>query len=203
MNGTATRRILQDATTDLVSLSCALLGDAELETFVDEASDSCVRSLESGQTIMIAGNGGSFADSIHMAAEFTGRLLENRKALPAIALGSNPSSLTAIGNDYGFTSVFRREFEAFATQDSTVIVFSTSGNSENVIELLDAARERQVPAFGLLGNGGGKCLELSRAFVVKSSSTARIQEIHMHIAHAICFAVEAKLGYPTGVRQND
>lgn len=144
-----------------------------------------------GKKILICGNGGSAADAQHMAAEFTGRYETERKALPAIALTTDTSALTAIGNDYGFERVFARQVEALAAEGDCLIAISTSGNSPNVIAAVMEARNRGCRIVGMTGEKGKKLASLSDACVmVPSSRTARIQEVHITITHIWCEIVD-------------
>jgi D-sedoheptulose 7-phosphate isomerase len=151
-------------------------------------------ALDRGGKLLIAGNGGSAGDAQHIAAELTGRFMRERRALPALALHGNVSALTAIGNDYGYDQVFARELSAHAREGDVLLAISTSGNSPNILRAIEAARERGVLVIGLTGESGGKmnsacdlCLR------VPSNTTARIQEMHITIGHAICQLLEARL----------
>lgn len=141
--------------------------------------------------ILIAGNGGSAADAQHIAAEFTGRYEKERKALPCIALTVDTSALTAISNDYGFKKVFARQIDAYAQKGDLFIAISTSGNSENIIEAIHAAKEKSCIVLGLSGRSGGKMNELCDLnIVVPDEVTARIQEVHIIIGHVFCKSVD-------------
>lgn len=145
---------------------------------------------------MFCGNGGSAADSQHLAAEFTGRFLEDRRPLAAFSLTTDSSALTCIANDYDFRSVFVRQIVALGRPGDCLVGISTSGNSENVIAAFEAARALGIVTIGLLGRDGGKLAGLSDiAVVVDSNVTARIQEAHILIGHTLCGAVEKELGY--------
>jgi len=145
---------------------------------------------------MFCGNGGSAADSQHLAAELVIRLRGhiNRPAIPAMALTVDPSIMTAGGNDIGFENVFAREIEAFGKQGDALVGISTSGNSENVLRAIKQARKQEVITFGLLGCNGGKILnECDYTVVVPSDVTARIQECHIMIGHIWCEIIEEML----------
>lgn len=167
-----------------------------LETLVDliaEAAEAMALSLREGKKIVLMGNGGSAADAQHIAAEFVGRFLRERKALPAIALTTDTSILTAIGNDYGFEKVFERQVEALVREGDTVIGISTSGNSENVFLALKRSRELGARTIGLLGCGGGRiAMEADIPITVPSNETPRIQESHITIGHILCEEAEKK-----------
>lgn len=158
----------------------------------------CVRLLASalkhGHKVLIMGNGGSAADAQHLAAELVGRFLMERKALPAIALTTDTSILTAIGNDFGFDEVFKRQVEALARPGDILIGISTSGNSANVVRALEAGREIGVTTIGLLGRDGGEIGKfVDFALTVPSPDTPRIQEAHLFIIHVLCDLVEKDL----------
>lgn len=140
-----------------------------------------------GGKMMLMGNGGSAGDAQHIAAEFIGRYKKERRPVAAIALTVDSSILTCVGNDYGYDAVFSRQVEALAKKEDVVIAISTSGNSENVIQGVEKAREIGAKTIGLLGNQGGKLKDkVDLAIVVPSSNTARIQEAHITIGHVIC-----------------
>lgn len=144
---------------------------------------------------MFCGNGGSAADSQHLAAEFTGRFIKDRRPLPGLALSTDTSALTCIGNDYHFNDIFLRQIQALGKEGDCLIGISTSGNSENILRAFIAAKELGIKTIGLLGRDGGKLACLSDiAIIVPSDVTARIQEAHILIGHTICGGVEQALG---------
>jgi D-sedoheptulose 7-phosphate isomerase len=150
--------------------------------------------FRSGGRALLFGNGGSAADALHVAAEWCGRLGRDRAALPALALGANPSELTAIANDYGFERVFERLVEAHGRPGDVAIALSTSGDSPNVLAAVDRARERGLRTLALAGKGGGKLAgRVELAIVVPSDDTQRIQEAHIAIGHALATLVEDAL----------
>lgn len=166
-----------------------------LDPVVAQATEAIVQSLHDGGKVMFCGNGGSAADSQHLAAEFTGRFIADRRPLAAIALSTDSSALTCIGNDYSFDHVFIRQIQALGKPGDCLVGISTSGNSANVMMAFDAARSRSITTIGLLGRDGGKLKALSDiAIIVDSPTTARIQEAHILIGHTICGAVEIGLG---------
>lgn len=147
-----------------------------------------------GKKLLLAGNGGSAADAQHIAAEMVGRYLKERRPLPAVALSTNSSSVTAIGNDYGYDNVFARQLEAFAVPGDVFLGISTSGQSQNLIDALKKAREIGVKSIAFTGRGGGKMKDLCDVHVcVGSSETPRIQESHITMAHILCDSVEKRL----------
>lgn len=166
-----------------------------LNTKVQVAIDICSLAVQKNGKLMFCGNGGSAADSQHLAAEFTGRFIKDRKPLPGLALSTDSSALTCIGNDYGFIDVFLRQVQALGREGDCLIGISTSGNSENIVRAFVAAKELGIKTIGLLGRDGGKLASLSDvAIVVPSDVTARIQEAHILIGHTICGGVEQALG---------
>ena len=168
---------------------------AALEGEIASAGELCANALLQGQRIYLCGNGGSAADAQHIAAELIGRFVNDRRALPAIALTTDTSALTAIGNDYGYDEVFSRQVEGLCQEGDVLIAISTSGNSDNVLKAVDAAHRAGASVIGLSGKSGGaldsKC---DVSLVVPSDVTARIQEMHIVIGHLICALVEQHLG---------
>jgi len=153
------------------------------------------RSLEQGGAILWCGNGGSASDSQHIAAELVGRFKENRRPLRSIALSTDTSVLTCIGNDFGYEEVFSRQVEAIGRPGDVLVGISTSGRSPNVNAAFTTARSVGVTTVGLLGKGGGDAVGLvDHALVVPSASTARIQEAHILIGHVFCEIIESELG---------
>jgi len=147
-----------------------------------------------GGKILIFGNGGSAADSQHIAAEFVGRFKLERKAIPALALTTNTSTLTALSNDYGYAVTFKRQLQALGNKGDIAIAISTSGNAKNVIEAVETAKEKGLTVIGLTGKGGGSLKPLCDiSIVVDSEDTARIQESHILIGHIIAEIVESNL----------
>ena len=162
---------------------------------IDAASDLIVEALAGGRKLLFCGNGGSAADSQHLASEFTGRFINDRLPLAALALTTDTSALTCIANDYSFDEVFSRQVLGLGREGDCLIAISTSGNSRNVIRAAEAARASRMRTIGLLGRDGGKLLALCDvAIVVASTSTARIQEAHSFIGHTLCGLVEQALG---------
>jgi D-sedoheptulose 7-phosphate isomerase len=158
------------------------------------AINQIVDCISNGGKIVIFGNGGSAADAQHIAAELIGRFVLERKSYPAIALTTDTSALTAIGNDYSFNDVFSRQCDGLVNKKDVVIGISTSGNSENVRKGLEISKNRGAFTIGLLGNDGGKIKDVTDInIIVNSKSTARIQESHRIIYHIICQLVEEKL----------
>jgi D-sedoheptulose 7-phosphate isomerase len=146
-----------------------------------------VNSLNNGGKVVFMGNGGSAADSQHLAAEFVGRFVKERIALPSIALTTDTSILTAIGNDYGYEHIFARQVAALCTGQDVVVGISTSGNSKNVMRAMEEAKKKQAKTVGLLGGDGGHLKTLvDIPIIINSKVTARIQEAHILIGHILC-----------------
>jgi D-sedoheptulose 7-phosphate isomerase len=162
---------------------------------IRECADILVDTFRKNRKVLICGNGGSAADAQHIAAEFVGRYEKERQALPAIALTTDTSALTALANDYDFERIFARQVDALAQEGDCLIAISTSGNSPNVIAAVMAARKRGCRVIGLTGAGGKKLAGLCDACVlVPSHRTARVQEAHITIAHIWCEVVDAEIG---------
>lgn len=154
-------------------------------------SQIVIKKIKKKNKILICGNGGSASDAQHISTELTVRLAKNRKALPAIALTTDTSALTAIGNDFDFNRIFSRQIEAIGSKGDLLIGISTSGNSINVINALKISKKLGINTFGLLGNKGGKCKEFcNNSFIVNDNNPSRIQEIHILFYHAFCQLVE-------------
>ena len=173
-----------------IDTKAALLNDDALLQQVASLAEQCTSALSAGGKIIFCGNGGSFADAQHLSAEFTSRFLFDRPGLPSLALGTNSSAMTAIGNDYGYENVFAREIQAIATPADVLIAITTSGNSGNILKALEAAKDTNVPAVVLTGAGRGMLDDTTEALNIPSTDTARIQECHILIGHIICGMVE-------------
>jgi D-sedoheptulose 7-phosphate isomerase len=166
------------------------LHDDELHSVISELAMQIAQTFNTGNKIIICGNGGSNADAVHFAEEFTGRFRNDRIALPVIAL-SDSSHITCVGNDYGFSAIFQRGVEAFGKKDDLFIGISTSGNSDNVLKALLKAKINQLKTFVLLGKDGGKMKNIADwQIIIPGNTTDRIQEIHMLILHILIETVE-------------
>lgn len=164
---------------------------AENADKIAQAAQTIIKTLSDGGKVLFLGNGGSAADSQHIAAEFIGRFKKERVSLAAIALTTDSSILTALGNDYGYDSIFARQIEGLGRKGDVAFGISTSGNSSNVISGITQAKKQGLKTIALLGNNGGKIAPLvDVAIIVPSNDTARIQESHMCIYHAVCELVE-------------
>jgi D-sedoheptulose 7-phosphate isomerase len=165
-----------------------------LASGVSSAVDMIWSSLVAGGQLLVAGNGGSAADAQHIVAELIGRFLRDRKPIRALALHTNSSALTAIGNDYGYEHVFARELIAHARPGDVLLAISTSGDSPNILRAIGAARNAQVSVVGLTGDAGGKMKGVcDLCLCVPSKSTPRIQEMHITIGHTLCELLEERL----------
>ena len=164
--------------------------DENLDSIV-AAAEIITRAFQQGKKLIIFGNGGSAADSQHIAAELVGRFQKERKSLPAISLTTDTSILTSLSNDYSFDIVFARQLEGLGSENDIALAISTSGNSKNVIEAVKVAKDKGIHTISLTGNDGGKLASLTDiAIIVPSKVTARIQEGHTIVAHCICELVE-------------
>ncbi len=156
--------------------------------------DACARALRTGHKLLFFGNGGSAADAQHLATELVVRYRANRPAMAAIALTTDTSALTAIGNDFGFDSLFARQVEALCQAGDVAIGISTSGNSENVIRGLRAAKTAGAVTVAFAGEGGGRLAgQVDHAIFIPSKTTARIQEMHLMLGHVLCALLEKEL----------
>ncbi|MCR8679270.1 MULTISPECIES: D-sedoheptulose 7-phosphate isomerase [Campylobacter] len=162
-----------------------------IDEYVMKVANIIIDTLKNGNKIIICGNGGSAADAQHFAAELTGRYKSERASLGAIALTTDTSALTAIGNDYGYDMVFSRQLSGVGRAGDLLVAISTSGNSKNVLNATQVARENGIKSVGLSGKGGGAMNDMCDInIVVPSDDTARIQEMHILIIHTICQVVD-------------
>jgi len=176
-----------------ISVKRAVLDDNLLLSQLNKLTELCIRTLRGGGKVVFAGNGGSFADAQHLSAEFTSRFLFDRAPLPSLALGTNSSAITAVGNDYGYEQVFARELTAVAGPGDLFIPLSTSGNSANILSAARVARQRNVPTMAFTGASGGKLSGICECLRVPSQETPRIQECHILLGHILCGLVERAL----------
>lgn len=174
-----------------IKLKQKLLNNSAMLTEIEKVGELAVRAICSGNKILICGNGGSAADAQHIAAELVGRFLKERKGLSAIALTTDSSILTSIGNDYSFDEIFSRQVEALGMKGDILIGISTSGNSENVYKAMLKAKDMEMKTIGFLGRTGGKCKDVSdNLLLIDSYESARVQEIHIMLGHIICGIVD-------------
>ena len=163
---------------------------------IQNIANLIVKSIKSGGKILFCGNGGSAADAQHWAAELLVRLRPhvNRKPIAALSLGTDTSTITACGNDYSFDDIFLRPFQALSGKNDVLVCISTSGNSKNILKVLKEAKKRNIFSVAFLGKDGGKAKNLcDKSLIIKSNSTARIQECHIFLGHHILESVESKI----------
>jgi D-sedoheptulose 7-phosphate isomerase len=161
---------------------------------IEKIGTTLARTLKAGRSVYIFGNGGSAADSQHIAAELEARFLKERRALPCHALTTNTSTLTAVGNDYGYEYTFSRQIEAYCRKGDAVLAISTSGNSANVLEAVRRARKIGATTIGFTNEKGGKLKGLvDHCLCVPSTDTQRVQECHMAVGHIVCDIIETTL----------
>jgi len=176
------------------SIEAKKLVSEQLPENIQKSAEIIINALKAGNKLLICGNGGSAADSQHFAAELCGRFEIDRKTLPAIALTTNTSIVTAIGNDYGFDTIFEKQVEALGKPGDVFFGITTSGNSPNIISALEKAKSIEMKTILLLGRDGGKLKDQSDVdLIVPCQNTARIQESHIMIIHIICKLVEDAL----------
>ena len=179
----ATRQVVED-----------MLADSGLQQQLVKAVDCCVSALKSGGKLMFVGNGGSAAEAQHFSAEMVGRFLQERKPLPSIALTTDTSAVTAIGNDYGYEHVFSRQVQALGRKGDVLIAMSTSGRSKNIVMAMQTARSAGISTIGLTGIHPRDMGELADVSLkVPSSHTPQIQEGHLVLGHLLCGMVEKQL----------
>ncbi len=164
-------------------------------TKIMDGAETIAECLASGHKLLIFGNGGSAADAQHMAAEFVNRFCIERPPLPAVALTTDTSIITSIGNDYGFDEIFSKQILALGQRHDIAVGISTSGNSANVLKAIETARTRGLYTVGFLGSGGKLTIAPDLSFCVESEITARIQEVHITLIHVLCDLVERTLFY--------
>ena len=168
---------------------------AEYGAAWEDVARAAAAALRDGHTLLFCGNGGSACDAMHIAGEFVGRFVGDRKALPAIALSADSGIITAVGNDYGFDQVFARQVEAYGKSGGMLLAMSTSGTSPNVVKALDAARAVGMKTVLLTGEKGRTApTQADWQIIVPSTSTARVQEVHIFLLHMLAAGVEAELG---------
>jgi D-sedoheptulose 7-phosphate isomerase len=179
-------------TRDLSALEETVKRCHQLLPGVEASGRALAERIKAGSKVLTCGNGGSAADAMHLAEEMTGRSRANRQALPALSLSADGTALTCISNDWSFEDVFSRQVEAFGQAGDVLVVFSTTGNSPNILKALKVAKQRKLLTLGALGKGGGSAQKLcDHGIVVPSEDTSRIQEIHGWIIHAWLECVEA------------
>lgn len=187
---------IENALTECSAVFDSMKTSSELRRSVNKAIQMVTSCLQAGNKLMFAGNGGSAADAQHMSAEYVSRFMFDRPGLPSVALTTDTSALTAIGNDYGFDQLFSRQIQALGNNNDILFCYSTSGSSPNILSALNEAKSRGISAIGLTGKKESAEQMISLcdiSLVVPSRSTPRIQEGHLLLGHVICGAVEENL----------
>ena len=188
------QEIIKNHIKESVELKQRLLESPALLSGIEKSARAIISAFKDKKKLLLAGNGGSAADAQHITAEFVNRFKFDRKGLPAISLTTDTSILTSIGNDYGFEKLFTRQIDALGNSGDVFIAISTSGNSSNIIEALEACREEKITTIGLTGCAGGRMKDMCDiCIIVPSDETPRIQEVHILIGHIICSIVEEEL----------
>jgi len=191
---TDTRGIIREQFDEALAVHSKLAQDQEVWASLSELASTCAAGLENKGIIFFAGNGGSFADAQHMAAELTGKMGRMRRSLSGVALGANSSSMSAIGNDFGFQHSFARELEGLHRDNSVVVAFSTSGNSTNLIQLARTAKTLGLPMVCFTGESGGEIAQYCDVIRLPSMRTERIQEMQTLLGHTLCLCIEEIMG---------
>jgi phosphoheptose isomerase len=187
-------RAHQVLTTNIADAGAMLQQLADLEGQVEAAAAMIAEALLLGHKLLACGNGGSAADASHLTTEFVGRFERERRAYPAISLATHGGDLTAISNDYSFADLFARQVQAYGKPGDALVVFTTSGNSENIFRALVAAKDLKLKTIAFLGRDGGECAGFADVeLLVRAKTTARIQEGHKFLLHTICELVEEQL----------
>jgi D-sedoheptulose 7-phosphate isomerase len=179
--------------TEHISLMSSLLEDRAYLAAVSSAAAAMAQALRAGNKVLFFGNGGSAADAQHLAAELTGRFLRERRSLPGLALSTNTSSVTAIGNDYGYDEVFARPLAGLGAAGDVAFGLSTSGNSPNVLRAMEVAHSKQMVTIGLSGRAGKLPAAVQHAICIPCDCTPRIQEAHILTGHILCELLESEL----------
>ncbi len=183
--------VVEERIAESIKVKENILNDTSLIELINKAGQTVKKTFENGGKVYLCGNGGSASDSIHIAAELSGRFQKERKSLPALSLNADIAAITAISNDYSYDQVFERILSGIVHEKDVLIGISTSGNSENVYRAMMEAKRHGSTTIGLLGKDGGKISEVvDIAIVVPGNNTARIQESHIMIGHIICEIAE-------------
>lgn len=184
---------IKSAVLDSIAVKKKISDDQNFLNRVMQFSNDCVACLKNGGKIIFCGNGGSFADAQHLSAEFTSRFMFDRPALASIALGTNNSGISAMGNDYGYENVFSRELEAVGKPGDILIAMTTSGNSVNILKVVELAQKIGIKSLVMTGSSGGKIASKATCLQIPSEDTPRIQESHITIGHIVCQLVEQEM----------
>ncbi|MBM4229339.1 MAG: D-sedoheptulose 7-phosphate isomerase [Gammaproteobacteria bacterium] len=182
--------LIRDQIAASIAVKQAVLADDQLIAQIEKLAADCIQCLQSGGKVIFAGNGGSFSDAQHLSAEFVSRFMFDRAPLASLVLGANNSTISAIGNDFGYDQVFARELQGVARPGDVFIPITTSGNSRNIMIAVEQAKKQGLTTVALTGRGGGKLAPLCDCLCVPSRETARIQECHITIGHIVCGLVE-------------
>lgn len=183
-----------DQIQDTQRIMAEMMAHRPLRATINAAAQACVKSLKDGGKILLAGNGGSAADAQHIAGELVSRFAFDRPGLPAVALTTDSSVMTAIGNDYGFEKLFTRQLQALGRPGDVFIGYSTSGKSPNILTAFELARQSGIVTIGLTGNRGGPMIGLCDYLLeVPSASTPKIQEGHLVLGHILCGIIEKEI----------
>ncbi len=179
---------------DSIALKESVLNNKTILNAISDTTKICINALKNGNKILIAGNGGSAADAQHFAAELVGRFYLNRKGLAAIALTTDTSIITAIGNDFGYEQIFKKQVEGLGKEGDIFFGISTSGNSNNIMEAIHECKDKNIKVIGLTGKDGGKMAPLCDINIcIPGIITPRIQECHSLIIHIICEIIEKEI----------
>ena len=178
--------LIQSSIRENIDIQQYFLADSKSIELVQKITIGIIDAIRGGNKVIFAGNGGSHADSLHLTAEFVNKFMFNRRAIPSITLGSNHSVVTAISNDYSFDNIFSRELEAIGREGDILIALSTSGNSENILNLIGTANSMNIKVYGMTGGFSGKMSQICECIEIPSKITPRIQEAHIMIGHIIC-----------------
>ncbi|WP_345989348.1 D-sedoheptulose 7-phosphate isomerase [Sulfurimonas sp. HSL1-2] len=188
------RAYLENEISASIETKQKILNDDALLNTIAAAATACVEAYRRGNKTLLAGNGGSAADAQHIAAELVGRYGFDRPSIPSLALTTDTSNLTAIGNDYGYDKVFSRQLEGMGVEGDIFFGISTSGNSQNIVNAFESAKAKGITTVALVGRDGGKMGQMADiAIIVPSNATPRIQESHILIGHIICDVIEKEL----------
>jgi D-sedoheptulose 7-phosphate isomerase len=185
-----TRTTILNQINESISVKTAITNSSKILEQVEKISADCLSALRQGAKIIFSGNGGSFADTQHLSAEFTSRYAFDRDSLASLALGCNSSAMSAIGNDYGYEQAFARELSSIAKDGDVYIPISTSGNSPNILASIEIAKKKGIKVYGMTGLNGGKIGQTCECIHVPSNVTGRIQESHIMLGHILCSIIE-------------
>jgi D-sedoheptulose 7-phosphate isomerase len=183
--------LIEDELTESIAVKESIL-ESDIPSYLDLIADISVEQIKNGGKIMFAGNGGSAGDAQHLATELVVRFEKNRKALPAIALTTDTSLLTAVSNDLSFEHLFSRQIEALGGSSDILIAISTSGNSKNILRAVEVAKEKRILTVGFSGLGGELSKIVDYSIAIPSRRTSRIQEAHITVGHILCSLIEKR-----------